>query len=99
MPKPASSTQSIIDIDYVKNDTVVLKNGGLRKILLVSGINFDLKSEEEKGLLVFGYQEFLNSLNFSIQEIIHSRKLNNSIISVSVKGTALMRILFKPATT
>lgn len=74
--KTTGTTLSIINIDYIKNDVIVLKNGGLRRILLTSGINFDLKSEEEKNVLVFSYQEFLNSLNFSIQEIIHSRKLN-----------------------
>jgi type IV secretory pathway VirB4 component len=77
MPKQKSlATQEIISVDHIKDDVVVLKNGGFRKILLVSGINFDLKSEEEKNLIIFSYQEFLNSLSFSIQEIIHSRKIN-----------------------
>jgi len=76
MAKETGSVLDIIEIDSIKNDAIVLKNGGLRKILLTSGINFDLKSEEEKEVLIFGYQEFLNSLSFPIQEIIHSRKVN-----------------------
>ncbi|HCX44994.1 TPA: hypothetical protein DGT35_00060 [Patescibacteria group bacterium] len=77
MPKQKSlATQEIIDIDRIEDDVIVLKGGSFRKILLVSGINFDLKSEEEKNLIIFSYQEFLNSLSFSIQEIIHSRKIN-----------------------
>jgi len=70
------ATQKIIEIEGIENGTVVLKNGGLRKILMVSGVNFDLKSEEEQGIITFGYQNFLNSLNFSVQIFIHSRKLN-----------------------
>jgi len=74
--KKNSSTQDIINIDRIENDTVVLKSGGLRKVLLVSGISFELKSEDEKNLILFSYQDFLNSLDFSIQQVVHSRKLN-----------------------
>lgn len=69
-------TQQFIEIESIKNDSVKLKNGGLRKILLVSGVNFDLKSEEEQGLIIYAFQGFLNSLDFSVQFFIHSRKLN-----------------------
>ena len=48
----------------------------MRKILLVSGTNFSLKSEEEQGIITYAFQGFLNSLNFSVQIFIHSRKLN-----------------------
>jgi type IV secretory pathway VirB4 component len=53
-----------------------LKNGSLRKILLVSGINFELKSEEEQNVIIYAYQNFLNSLDFSAQFVIHSRRMN-----------------------
>lgn len=70
------STQQFVDVDHVKNGVVFLKNGSLRKVLLVSGINFELKSEEEQNLIIGAYQNFLNSLDFSLQVVIHSRKLN-----------------------
>ena len=76
MPKVALPTQQFIEIEAIQNDAVILKNGGLRKILMVSGVNFDLKSEEEQQLIIYAYQGFLNSLNFSLQQFIHSRKLN-----------------------
>ncbi|MDD5547931.1 MAG: hypothetical protein PHN74_03525 [Candidatus Pacebacteria bacterium] len=69
-------TQQFIEIKSIENGIVKLKNGGLRRILLVSGINFDLKSEEEQGMITFAFQGFLNSLDFSVQIFIHSRKLN-----------------------
>ncbi len=69
-------TQKFINIETVQENTLILKNGALRQILMVSGVNFDLKSEEEQGLLTYAYQNFLNSLNFSVQVFIHSRRLN-----------------------
>src|SRR3989344_3368735 len=74
--KEAASTQQFIEVADIKNDVVVLKSGGLRKILAVSGVNIDLKSEEEKNLILSSFQNILNSLNFSLQCFVHSRKLN-----------------------
>ncbi|MBI2013462.1 MAG: ATP-binding protein [Candidatus Colwellbacteria bacterium] len=77
MPKEdAGRTQQFVDINSIKDGIVVLKNGGLRRIILVDGVNFDLKSDEEQTLITYGYQNFLNSLDFEIQINIHSRKLN-----------------------
>ncbi len=72
----AGSSQKFIEIKSVKNGTLILKGGALRQIIAVSGVNFDLKSEEEQGLIITGFQDFLNSLNFSLQIFIHSRKIN-----------------------
>lgn len=69
-------TQQFIEVDHVRDGVIVLKNGTLRQILLVSGINFDLKSEEEQEAITFAYQNFLNSIDFPVQIFIHSRKLN-----------------------
>ncbi|MDD5430994.1 MAG: hypothetical protein PHP03_02105 [Candidatus Pacebacteria bacterium] len=74
--QPTLPTQQFIEIETIENDLVKLKNGGLRRILLVSGLNFDLKSEEEQGVIIYSFQGFLNSLDFSVQIFVHSRKLN-----------------------
>lgn len=74
--KESQATQKFVDVESVREGTVVLKNGSLRKIIMVSGVNFDLKSEEEQGLITYAYQNFLNSLDFSVQIFIHSRRLN-----------------------
>lgn len=76
MPKEAQSTQQFVEIEDIRNGVVILKNGSLRTILMVSGINFELKSEEEQSVVSYAYQNFLNTLDFSVQFIIHSRKLN-----------------------
>ena len=70
------ATQQFVDIAEIKNGTVILKNGGLRRVLMVSGINFDLKSEEEQNIILYAFQNFLNTLDFSMQFVIHSRKMN-----------------------
>lgn len=73
---PASSTQTYLRIAEIRDDTVVLKNGGLRSILRVSSINFNLKSEEEQNSIVYSYQGFLNTLEFPIQIVVRSKKLD-----------------------
>ena len=72
----AQSTQLYLDIAEIKDNVVILKNGGLRAILQTSSINFNLKSEDEQNAIIYGYQSFLNSLDFPIQIVIQSRKLD-----------------------
>lgn len=74
--KQIPPTQELLEVANIENDALVLKNGGLRKILIVSGLNFELKSEEEQNIALAGYQGFLNTLDFSLQIFIHSRKVN-----------------------
>ena len=76
MAKEALPTQQLIEISDIKDGVLILKNGGLRRVLMVAGVNFDLKSEEEQNSLLYSFQSFLNSLSFSLQCLIHSRKLN-----------------------
>jgi hypothetical protein len=56
--KEALPTQKFIEVERVEDGTIILKDGGLRQILMVSGINFDLKSEEEQSLIINLFQGF-----------------------------------------
>lgn len=76
MPQETVSTQSFVEIKEIRDGVVYLKNGGLRKILIVSGINFDLKSQEEQELILGAFQDFLNTIDYPVQFFIHSRKVN-----------------------
>jgi len=76
MPEVPQPSQQFVPIREVRDGVIYLKNGGLRQILIVSGINFELKSEAEQGMILGGFQNFLNSLDFSVQFFIHSRKVN-----------------------
>lgn len=70
------AAQEFVDIEEIKDGVAVLKNGTLRAVLMVSSINFDLKSTQEQEAIVANYQGFLNSLDFPIQIIVSSRKLD-----------------------
>ena len=75
--EPSSSpTQKYLDVAEVKDDVVILKSGALRAILAVSAINFDLKSTDEQTAIIGQYQNFLNSVDFPVQILISSRKLD-----------------------
>ncbi|MBI4457886.1 hypothetical protein HY633_02900 [Candidatus Uhrbacteria bacterium] len=75
-PKPGPATQRYLDISEVKDDVVVMKDGTLRAVLLVSSINFALKSEDEQNAIIQQYMSFLNALEFPLQVVIQSRRLN-----------------------
>lgn len=74
--KSASPSQRFIEIEDIRDDIVILKNGGLRAICIASSLNFELKGSDEQEALVGRFQGFLNSLDFSLQILINSRKLN-----------------------
>jgi len=74
--KPASSTQRFLDIAEIREDVVVMKDGTMRAVLLVSSINFSLKSEDEQNAIIQGYVSFLNSLDSPVQILVQSRKLD-----------------------
>lgn len=70
------TTQDNLKIAEIKDDTVVLKDGTIIAVILVSSINFSLKSGEEQEAIIQAYINFLNSFDFPIQIIIQSKKLN-----------------------
>lgn len=70
------STKQYLDIAEIKEDTIILKDGTLRAVILVSSINFALKSEEEQNAIISAYISFLNFLEFPLQIVIQSRKLD-----------------------
>jgi len=70
------ASQDIIPIKEIREGVVILKNHAMRTIIMTSSLNFALKSNEEQTAIVLQYQNFLNSLDFSIQFYIQSRDLN-----------------------
>lgn len=76
MTEVSKPSQQFVEIKEIKNGVLYLKHGGMRKALIVSGVNFDLKSEAEQNLILNSFQNFLNTIDFTIQFFIHSRKAN-----------------------
>lgn len=70
------ATQNLLEVSRVERNALVLTDGGIRAVILVSGMNFELRSEDEQNAAISAYQNFLNGLDFSIQIFIHSRKVN-----------------------
>lgn len=69
-------TQQFLEIEKIKEGVVILKNKSLRSVLMVSSLNFSLKSDEEQKAIIYQFQNFLNSLDFSIEILVQSRILN-----------------------
>lgn len=74
---PASkSTQSFVPVETVRSGIAVLKDGGYRGILMCSSLNFALKAEEEQQAIIGAFQNFLNTIDFTVQIVVHSRKMD-----------------------
>lgn len=74
--KSGTPTQQYLDILEIRDDTVVLRDGTLRAALLVSSINFSLKSTEEQDAVIEAYTQFLNTIDYPLQIVIQSRRLD-----------------------
>jgi type IV secretory pathway VirB4 component len=85
-PKTTGSpTQAFLKIAEIRQDTVIMADGTLRAVLAVSSTNFDLKSQEEQNALIYNYQRFLNSLEYPLQILMQSRKMDISGYLESLK--------------
>lgn len=71
-----SSSQQFVPIADIHDDVVVLKNGQLCMVLLATSTNFALKSQDEQQAILSQFQAFLNSIDFSIQIYVQSRRLD-----------------------
>lgn len=70
------STQDFLEMDQIREGIIILKNRSLRGVLMVSSINLALKSSEEQTATINQFQSFLNSLDFTCQIIVQSKKIN-----------------------
>ncbi len=71
-----SSSQDFVPIKEIKDGIVVLEDGTLISVSLVTSVNLSLKSAEEQNMTINAFQNFLNILEFPIQISIQSRKLD-----------------------
>ena len=70
------ATQSFVPVKEIRNGVIILKDGGYRGVLMCSSVNFGLKSADEQRAIISGFQTFLNTLDFSIQILINSRRMD-----------------------
>lgn len=76
MALSAKSTQEFVPIKEIRDGIVLLKDGGLRAIVLANSVNLSLKSYDEQKATILQFQNFLNTLDFSIQISVQSRRLD-----------------------
>ena len=71
-----NTTKDFVEIAEIKDSVVVLKDGSLRSVVEVGSMNFELKSLDEQTAIITAFQDFLNSIDFSLQIVINSRRLD-----------------------
>ena len=71
-----ASARDQIDIQSVKNGVLILPGNKYRKVLSVSPVNFELRSEDEQDAIIDTYESFLNSLGHPLQILIRTRELD-----------------------
>lgn len=83
-----ASVQTHMRIGEIRDNVVVLKNGGVRAVLETTSVNFNLKSEEEQNAIIYSYQSFLNTLDFPVQIVVRSKKLDldNYLVNLREMG-------------
>lgn len=75
-PTSDSSTQRHLPFSQIRENVIIMKDNSGRLVLECSTINFLLKSEEEQNSIIISFQRFLNSLDFPVQILIRSKKLD-----------------------
>ena len=70
------NTRQFVDVREIRDDIVILKSGSLRALIEVGSINFELKSQDEQSAIIQAFQNFINSVDFPIQIVVQSRKLD-----------------------
>jgi hypothetical protein len=98
MAAETKTTQDFVPIREIRDGIVILRDGTMRAIILASSLNFALKSADEQNSILFQFQNFINSLDFSVQIFIQSKKLDiRPYIALlegryKEQGTELMKI-------
>ena len=70
------STKQFIEIQEIRDDVLIMKDGSLKQVIKVGSTNFELKSQDEQMAVLQGFRDFLNALDFSLEIAVMSRKLN-----------------------
>jgi hypothetical protein len=72
----AVNSQDFVTIREIRDGVIIMKDGSLRSVIMTSSGNFALKGADEQEAIIMQFQNFLNSINFSIQIFMESRRLD-----------------------
>ena len=76
MANTAQATQKFVPVREVRDGIAILRDGSMKAVLMTSSANFALKSQDEQIAILAQFQAFLNTLDFSLQIYVQSRRLN-----------------------
>ena len=76
MATSQAATQDFVSIRDIKGSVVIQKDGQMAMLLLASSVNFALKSLDEQTAILQQFQQFLNTMDFTLQIYVQSRRLN-----------------------
>ncbi len=88
-PEKDASTERYLPFTEIRDNMIIMKDGSSRMVLRIHALNFNLKSTEEQDAILMSYQRFLNSLNFPIQIIIRSLKVDIEAYINRLKNLAI----------
>lgn len=71
-----SSTQATLLISELRDNVVIMKDGSFRAVVACRSINYDLMSDVEREGIEYSYQNFLNSLRFTVQILVRSQRVD-----------------------
>ncbi len=80
------NTETMLPISEIRNDTIIMKDGGLRAIIKINGLNLDLRNSDEQQIVLEQYKKFLNGLEYPIQIIVRNTFLDLSNYLTYMKG-------------
>lgn len=72
--KKLKSIKSKFPIKNIENGIIETKDGRFCKVLEISPVNFEFKSNSEKEVIIAQYKAFLKTCNFDIQILVQSKK-------------------------
>lgn len=72
--KITASTQQHLDIEDIAENLIILKNNQVAMVLITTSVNFDILSEAEQDATIYAYAAFLNSLSFTLEVVIRSKR-------------------------
>lgn len=71
-----SASQGFVPIKNIRDGLIELQNGEYRAVLMTNSLNLSLKGEDEQTAILTQFQNFLNSLEFSVQIFVKSRRMD-----------------------
>ena len=75
-PANSNSTQNTLEIAELREGMAIMRDGSFRAVIACKSINYDLMSSREREGVEYSYQNFLNSLNFPVQILVRSQRVD-----------------------